>query len=329
MTEIILNSLLILGGLLSLYFGAEYLVRSAVAGAARLKISPLIVGLTVVAFGTSAPEMVVSVVSAVRGFPSVAVGNVFGSNILNIALVIGLLSLFMPLKAHRQLLRFDFPIMISGYVLLLLFLSDFSWPLIISGLNRIEGFFLLSCLGVYIVKLYRMESLAERPAEHAVETEEILKSVHFSQSWSGIIFFFLTGILLLGFGGDFLLKGAVWYASEVFLISERVIGVTVVAFSTSLPELITSIVALTRKESDISLGNIIGSNIFNTLGVLGIAAIVRPLTAVEGAFSFDIAVMFFISIFLWIFLAKSRSFGKLHGVFLLLVLSVYTFIILQ
>ncbi|MFW5800813.1 MAG: calcium/sodium antiporter [Spirochaeta sp.] len=315
----------IVAGLTALYFGAEFLLRGAVSGSLRLGISKLVIGLTVVAFGTSAPEMVVSVISAVQGHASIAVGNVIGSNIINIALVLGLLSLWLPVESHPKLLRFDIPVMFGSYGVMLLFVFGSVWPLQTGTITRIEGLLLLFLLGSYLVTIY-VKSRRKGVAESAVPIDAVEIAVETpSKEYAPLVIFalMLGGILLLGIGGELVVRGAVWYAGEVFFVSERVIGITIVAFATSLPELTTSLVAIKKKEVDISLGNIIGSNIFNSLGVLGIAASVAPLDAIESGFALDIGMMFLVSILLTLSLLIWGGLRRTSGLILLTALGFY------
>ena len=270
--------LMIVGGLVLLYFGAEGLVRGAVALALRLGLTPLVVGLTVVAFGTSMPELVVSLGAALGGRDAIAVGNVVGSNLCNVALILGLSALLSPIRAHAQLLRFDVPLMIATCGLLLVLLLD-------GGLGRLEGAGLAAGLVAYALFAV-WKARQERPKLQA----EIAESLPATTLPLGRAVLYCGGGLgLLVLGAQGLVEGAVVVATALG-VSEATIGLTVVAIGTSLPELATSVVAASRGEGDIALGNVVGSNVFNVLGILGTTALVRPL--VLGGVSFvDLAVM--------------------------------------
>ena len=321
----------ILAGIALLYFGAELLVRSAVSGAVRLSIPPLAVGLTVVAFGTSAPEIVVSMTSALKGFSSVAVGNAIGSNIINSALILGILSLFLPVFASRKIIRVDFPCMLAAYAaVVFVIMADLPF-FEVSTINRLEGLILIILLIIYLISVYKLSTKnIETLDESANEVEEEVKSASkfTNLSWALLITLFITGIIMLAIGGDLLLRGATWYAAEIFGVSERIIAITVVAFATSFPELFTSLVAIMHKESDISLGNIIGSNIFNSLGVLGIAALVNPISGLAENFTFDIISMCFFGLFIWIILWLNKKLYRYSAFILLAFYAVYLFFIL-
>ena len=279
-------------GLITLVAGAEFLVRGASRLASAAGISPLIIGLTVVAFGTSAPEMAVSVASSLSGRADIAVGNVVGSNIFNILLILGLSASILPLVVDQKMIRFEVPVMIAASLLAWWFCSD-------GTVNRAEGGVLFAGILAFTFRCLvvgRRESLEFRTATQSVAGDSTLESA--DSSGSGIlgILWQLTlvaaGLVLLVLGAGWLVGGATEVARR-FGVSELVIGLTIVAAGTSLPELATSIVAAIRGERDIAVGNVVGSNIFNLLGVLGLAAVVAPNgIAVAGqAAQFDIPVM--------------------------------------
>lgn len=260
--------LYLLAGLVLLYIGGEGLIRGSSSLALRLGLTPLVVGLTVVAFGTSAPELVVSVNAALADQGAIAIGNVIGSNTLNIGLILGITALICPLKVQNQILRLDAPIMIAVSLLALWILSDLD-------VGRVEGAVLVSGLLAYVVftVLYarRMKASAEVTAEYA-------EAVHTSGgSVLKDVVYVLGGLALLVAGARFMVDGSVGMA-RLFGVSEAIIGLTIVAVGTSLPELVTCVVAALKNEPDIALGNVIGSNIFNVLGILGGAALVKPMT---------------------------------------------------
>ncbi len=272
-------------GLVLLVFGADYLVKGASHLAGALGISPLIVGLTVVAFGTSAPEMAVSTASAWNGSADIAVGNVVGSNIFNVLFILGVSALIVPLVVSQQLIRLDVPIMIAASLLV--------WWLARDGaLGRLEAMLLFASVVAYTVFLIvqsRRET-AEIKAEYAegVEVTEPDGRPH----WALNVFWVVLGLAMLVLGSRWLVDGAVQLARG-FGVSELVIGLTIVAAGTSLPEVATSIMAGLKGERDIAVGNVVGSNIFNLLAVLGVAGLVSPgpVPVSANALAFDIPFM--------------------------------------
>ena len=265
--SVFVPTLSIFGGLVLLAAGAEGLVRGAASGARRMGLSPLLIGLTVVAYGTSAPELVVSVQAAVGGTPDVALGNVVGSNIGNIGLILGVAALMSPIRAKAQLLWVDIPIMIGVSALLLALLWD-------GVIGRLNGGVLMLGAGAYTVVCI----WGARDESQAVLEDLFDDGVPAKGSLGRDLLFGIGGLALLVLGARFLVSGAVTVA-EALDISTAVIGLTVVALGTSLPELATSVVAALRGQSDLALGNVVGSNVFNILGILGITACVQPLDA--------------------------------------------------
>ncbi len=265
-------------GLVLLYVGAEGLVRGSAALALRLGLTPLVVGLTVVAFGTSSPELVVSLQAALSDNGAIAIGNVVGSNICNVALILGLSALIRPLKVHTQLLRFDVPLVVVASVLLALLLLD-------GALGRLEGALLttgiVSYTGYILWKARTMNSgLQEEFAEALPARQGAL--------WRHVAFV-VGGLGLLVVGANLLVKGAVAVA-ETLGLSKAFIGLTIVALGTSLPEMATSLVAAVRREGDIAVGNIVGSNVFNILAILGLSSLAHPLQT-QGVAMTDLVVM--------------------------------------
>lgn len=262
-----LLAFLMLGaGLLLLYLGAESLVRGSAAFARRVGLTPLVIGLTVVAFGTSAPELAVSIDAALEGNGGLAAGNVIGSNISNIALILGVSALIAPLVVHAQVIRLDIPVMILITLLVAIASID-------GSLGRLEGAALTLGLVAYLsfsVMLARRETSPEVRAEFGSDVPQATRS-----AWVEIALM-AGGLALLVLGAEWLVDGAVTIARR-FGVSDAVIGLTLVALGTSLPELATSIVAAFKRHTDLAVGNIIGSNIFNLLGILGISALVAPL----------------------------------------------------
>lgn len=299
--------LLIAGGLILLFFGGEFLVKGSGALALRLGMSPLVAGLTVVAFGTSSPELVVSLQAALKGEGAIAVGNVVGSNIFNIGFIIALTALIVPLKVQLQILRFDAPWMVVVSVLTAFLLMD-------GGFSRVEGMGLALGLLVYVVATVRLARASAPSAEVAAEFEESVPKP--SGSVLRDLALIAAGLALLVLGSRLLVSGALTIARGMG-VSEAVIGLTIVAAGTSLPELAASLVAALKKEPDIALGNIIGSNIFNILGILGVAALARPLAA-PGIAALDLYVMIGFAAALALAIFTARRLDRWEGGVLLL-----------
>jgi len=272
-------------GLIALVAGAELMVRGASKLALSFGISPLVVGLTVVAFGTSAPEMAVSVQSAWSGQVDIALGNVVGSNIFNVLFILGLSALIVPLVVHQQIIRQEVPVMIGASLLL--------WAMAANGgISRWEGLLLASLIVGYtfiIIRKSRRETAAIK-AEYDEAFDGGAKG--WDAHWGVQILLILAGLALLVLGANWLVEAAVTFAKHLG-VSELVIGLTIVAAGTSLPEVATSIMAAIRGERDIAVGNVVGSNIFNILAVLGISASVAPgdLAVAPAMLAFDIPVM--------------------------------------
>lgn len=279
----------IVGGFVLLVVGGELLVRGASQLARALKISPLVIGLTIVAFGTSAPELAVSVQAAYSGNADVAIGNVVGSNIFNVLLILGASALIVPLVVSSQLVRRDVPLMILASGLTWWFGSD-------GNLDRVEGAVLFAGIIAYTTACV----ISSRREEQAVQVE-------FDKHWAATKFDFsgltkqvllmIAGLVLLAVGSNWLVSGSVWTAKQ-FGVSELVIGLTIVAAGTSLPEVVTSLVAAWRGERDIAVGNVVGSNLFNLLCVLGATSIIAPqgVNVSASALRFDIPVMFVVAV---------------------------------
>ncbi len=308
--------LLIIGGIL-LVIGAEALVRGASRLAASMGIPPIIVGLTVVAFGTSAPELAVSVSSALGGESDIAMGNVVGSNIINVLFILGITAVITPLVVHERIIFLEVPLMIVVSIVLFLFALG-------GNVNRLEGILLVVALLGYLAFLVRQgrkegsDVLAEYATEFS-ETDRTTKAVVRD------VVFVLVGLALLVGGSELFVGGAVDIA-ESLGVSELVIGLTVVALGTSLPEVATSILASLKGERDIAVGNIVGSNIFNILSVLGITAIVSSngIAAADAAINFDIPVMTGIAIILAPIIFTKREVSRWEGVLFLGYYFAYT-----
>ncbi|MCK5873727.1 MAG: calcium/sodium antiporter [Alcanivoracaceae bacterium] len=277
----LLNIGLIIAGFVVLVFGADWLVKGASRLALSLGMTPLVVGLTVVAFGTSAPELAVSVASAWSGQADLAVGNVVGSNIANVLLILGISALVAPLVVNQQLVRLDVPIMLGATVLFYVLSLD-------GRINLWDSILLAAGIVAYVVFLIR-ESRREKSALVLAEYEEAVES---GGTLTGDILWMVAGLVGLVAGAQLLVEGAVSLARH-FGVSELMIGLTVLAIGTSLPELATSVVAAMRGERDIAVGNVVGSNIFNLLSVLGFTGLVSlgQLPVAPAALALDIPVM--------------------------------------
>jgi len=260
--------LYLVGGLIMLFIGAEGLIRGSSNLAIKIGITPLVVGLTVVAFGTSTPELVVSLKAALLGNSSISLGNVVGSNIANIALILGVAALIRPLDVHANVIMREIPIMIVITVLFLFLLID-------GELGFIDGLIFVIGLVIYLIVNVLLARKEKNP-EVDSEFKEGLKS---KLGVPVSIVLMLAGLGLLILGANLFVQSAVAIA-KMFNVSDAIIGLTIVAIGTSLPELITSIVASYKKEADIAIGNVVGSNIFNILGILGITALIIPISSV-------------------------------------------------
>lgn len=304
-------------GLLLLYFGAEFLVRGSSSLALRFGLKPLLVGLTVVAFGTSSPELVVSVKAALNGSPDLTVGNVIGSNIFNTFFILGLAAAIRPLAIHVSLLKWDAPVALLSSLLLVLMLVN-------GKISTFEGVVLVFLIIAYITINVIMASKEKSP-EIAREFGEALDQRE--KNFFLLLFFIIAGIFGLVYGADLFVRGAI-RAARLLNVSEAVIGITVVGAGTSLPELATSLVAAIKKQGDISVGNIIGSNIFNILSILGISAIIRPIYTADITL-FDLGTLVF-SAFIILPLMKSRwVLEKKEGLLLVLFFLIYMAVILH
>lgn len=275
--------LLLLLGLALLLVGAEILVRGASRLALATGMSPLVIGLTVVAFGTSAPELAVSIGAARSGAPDIALGNVVGSNITNVLLILGVSALIAPLVVARQLIRVDVPIMVAVSVLALVFALD-------GGISRTDGAILAALLVGYTLLQVRLGRADPAAADTTLDTVD--GPPRGARAWILNIALVGGGLALLILGANWLVESATQIARQLGL-SELVIGLTVVAVGTSMPEIATSIIATIRGQRDLAVGNVVGSNIFNILGVLGVAAVVSPtgIPVSPAAVNFDMPVM--------------------------------------
>lgn len=314
----ILNVLFFALGLALLVVGAEALVRGAVRLAALLGISPLVVGLTVVAYGTSAPEAAVSARAALAGQPDLALGNVIGSNIFNILLILGVSAVITPLTVHLRLLLVDLWIMLAASAVV----GWFAW---IGSIPRWAGLLLLGSAVAYTVWCIRESRTENAPVRDEYAHEFAEHPTKRADSWVVSTGFVLIGLLLLVLGAHWLVQGSVAIAIALG-VSELIIGLTIVAAGTSLPEVATSIVAAIRGERDVAVGNVIGSNIFNILTVLGLASILAPsgVAVSAAAARFDIPAMIVVAAVCLPIFYTGRSVARWEGWLLLAGYVVYT-----
>ena len=309
-------------GLAGLYYAAEWLVRGSSRIARSFGVTPVVVGMTVVAFGTSAPELVVSAVAAIRGQSDVAVGNVIGSNIMNIALILGVCAVMVPIHVDRSFIRREIPIMIAvAFVVPVV-----AWN---GGISRLEALLLVAGFVIFTASSIRSAKLEPESAQtefRDFEEKAGWEPEPDEKLWFDVVLV-VIGILGLVVAAHLLVTAAVFFA-RVVGVSELVVGLTVVAVGTSLPELATSIVAARRSEPEIALGNVIGSNICNVLLILGVAATIRPITVAPGLLWFEIPVSIALSIVLVPLAYPRGRLGRASGVILLLSYVVFTTVLL-
>jgi cation:H+ antiporter len=295
------NVVLVVIGLVGLYLGGELLVRSASSLARALGISPMVIGLTVVAFGTSAPELAATLVAALRGAPELAVANVVGSNVANIGLILGLTALAYPLASNASFLRREVPWMLGATVLAL--------PLLFDGrLGRLEGLLLWVALAVFLLAVFRSGG------SPAVLVDDVGGGSATWRPWRDALGV-AVGVAVLAYGAHALVTGATALAL-IWGVPERVIGLTLVALGTSLPELASSLVAALRRETDIILGNVIGSNLFNLLAVLGTAAVIQPIAVPAAGLRIDLAIMLLFALAVPPLMLADRRLGRRRGALL-------------
>ncbi|WP_180897252.1 calcium/sodium antiporter [Martelella soudanensis] len=284
-------------GLVGLYFGAEWLVSGAVATARRVGISPLVASIVIVGFGTSLPELLVSVRAALAGAPGIALGNVVGSNIANILLIVGVAAVIFPISGWDRNVRRDAATMTASAVFLL-FLVQYD------VIGRVAGLVLLALLALFLFRTYRFavatETGPELPADGAIPVRKMTVLI-------------IAGLALLVVGAELLIRGATELASH-FGISDAVVGLTVVALGTSLPELATAVVAALKRHSDVAIGNVTGSCIFNVLCIIGATGAIAPLPVPQGFASFDVPVMLAATVFFALMLFFAPKFHRATGV---------------
>jgi cation:H+ antiporter len=306
-----LDVFILIGGLILLVFSGDWLVRGGASLAKRFKVSPMVIGVTIISLGTSAPELVVSLQAAVTGHPDISIGNVLGSNIANIALVLGVTALIIIIPVRRKTIWFDWSVMILAALLFFVFASDFT-------LSLWEGIILVVFLIAYVLYSLISSRNAMKNAVPEIPPYALGLSI-------GIVIISILGLVL---GSHFLVEGASNIAYKLG-VSERVISISVIAFGTSVPELATSVMAARRKELDISVGNLIGSNIFNIFGILGITAIVTDIPVSKESLSIDWMWMMGIFLLLFVFMQpiKNSRIRWWHGLVFLLIYVAYYYMI--
>ena len=319
----IIDSLLVLGGLALLVAGGEALVRGASGVALIARVTPAIIGLTIVAAGTSMPELVVSTQAAIEGSPGLAIGNVVGSNIFNIGAILGLTALVSPLRISGNTVRLEWPVMMLAGILLHLLARD-AW------VDRLEGGFLLTAMVTFMAYAVWIGRRASDPTEQAQFAQ--LATASFGRSGRAALLFNLVsvilGIGLLAGGSTALVRGAVGVASGLG-VSDTVVGLTIVAAGTSTPELITSLMAARRGQDDIAVGNVVGSNIFNVLGILGATALVHPVPVPPEILARDNWWMMGASLLLFPLMKSGMRINRFEGAVLLLGFMIYILLLIR
>lgn len=298
-----MDTIKIIFGLIALVFGGEWLLRSAVGLSQKLRVPKIVIGMTVVSMATSLPELIVSVQSALQGYPDLALANVVGSNIANLGLVLGVVLLFTRIHVTPSFYRADWPLMFVATLLLWWFIKD-------GNLTALEGLFLLIGLVLMLGYLFNYQ-------KQAVVANEEFNQI--SLKWFSIILLGGIGSASLAFGSDLLVNGSVGLARQLG-VSERIIGITLVSVGTSIPELAASLIAIYRKENAISLGNLLGSNMFNILVVLGITSLIHPLQVYDTQLlNFDLYVLLGIAALVLplVFIPKRMQLGWQEGLVLL------------
>ncbi|MBM7558392.1 calcium/sodium antiporter [Marinitoga litoralis] len=313
----ILDLVLIVLGMVLLIKGADYLIEGSVGFSRRIGVSELFTGLTLVAFGTSAPELFVSISAALNGSAGIALGNVVGSNITNIALILGLSLMVRRTTIPKSTLLYETPFVILISLTLLFMLLDGN-----NVLSNYDGLILLTYLIIFIAYMYNMAKNDKNIQEQLFE--ELNEAKKSEMSWNKIIFFVILGIVMLAIGGEITVRGASHFA-KILGLTETLIGVTIIAIGTSLPELVTSIIAAKKGTNDILIGNLIGSNAFNILVVLGITASIHPIVP-DRNITFDAIYMVGVVLLTELFLIRKREAGFWKGLVLFLSYIIYVVI---
>ena len=314
--ELLKSAIILVIGFVLLIKGADFFVEGSSSVAKKFNVPSLIIGMTIVAMGTSLPELAVSVTASMVGNNTLAVSNVAGSNIFNLMVVCGACALFTPLTIEKNTLLKEFPfsIICAGLLVVLGFLG--------MSLGRVDGIIFLAIFIVYLLWMIRSAKQARNAGDRLEEAEEefIEEEIKILPMWKCLLFI-VGGMIAIKFGGDFVVDGASAIAAG-FGLSQTLIGLTIVALGTSLPELVTSIVAARKDEVDMALGNVIGSNIFNILLILGVAAVISPITFLMENI-IDIVILIVMSLVVWIFAWTSKEINRKEGIMMLLMYAVY------
>lgn len=314
--ELLKSAIILVIGFVLLIKGADFFVEGSSSVAKKFNVPSLIIGMTIVAMGTSLPELAVSVTASMVGNNTLAVSNVAGSNIFNLMVVCGACALFTPLTIEKNTLLKEFPfsIICAGLLVVLGFLG--------MSLGRVDGIIFLVIFIVYLFWMIRSAKQARNAGDKLEEEEEefIEEEIKILPMWKCLLFI-VGGMIAIKFGGDFVVDGASTIAAG-FGLSQTLIGLTIVALGTSLPELVTSIVAARKDEVDMALGNVIGSNIFNILLILGVAAVISPITFLTENI-IDIVILIVMSLVVWIFAWTSKEINRKEGIMMLLMYAVY------
>lgn len=316
-----LTFLLFIIGFVLLIKGADYLVSGASSLAFKLGVAPLVIGLTIVAFGTSAPELIVNLMASISGNTDIAIGNILGSNIVNILIILGVSAIIYPITVQKSTIWKEIPFALLAVIVMAFMASD----ALIDGasssyLSRIDGLVLIS---FFVIFLYYIVGLAKQSPSDSAEKPKEMSLTH-------SVMYIIVGLVGLVVGGKWIVDGAVIFAKS-FGVSESLIGLTIVAIGTSLPEFATSVVAAYKKNSDIAIGNIVGSNIFNIFWILGISAFIAPLPFAP-ALTVDILVTLLATLllFLALFVGKRHTLEKWQGVvFILLYVGYIAFLLMR
>lgn len=322
-----MNILLLIGGLLLILIGANGLTDGAASVAKRLNIPSIVIGLTIVAFGTSAPELTVSVVSALKGSADIAIGNVVGSNIFNTLMIVGCTSLVAPIVVTRNTLKKEIPLCILSAVVLLICANDLFLDHAGENiLNRADGLLLLCFFLIFMGYTFAIAfpSATEPHSGEATADEEEIRTL----PWWRSILYIIGGLAALIYGGQLFVGGATGIARSLG-VSESIIGLTLVAGGTSLPELATSVVAALKKNPEIAIGNVIGSNLFNIFFVLGCSASITPLH-MSGITNFDLLMLVGSSVLLWLFglFFAKRTITRIEGSIMIITYIAYTTVLI-
>ncbi|MGD6803081.1 calcium/sodium antiporter [Rossellomorea vietnamensis] len=312
--------LLLISGFILLIKGADLFVDGSSNIARAFHVSPLLIGLTIVALGTSSPEATISIIAALNENTGVALGNVVGSNIINTALVVGVAAFIYPLEVKSETIRKEIPFTLLAGVVLLILVSDITLQEVNENLlSKGDGLVILLFFGIFLYYIFEV-------ARNSREKGKVDSSEESHTSWVKNAMITLAGLVGIIFGGDLVVRNATEIALNLGM-SQTLAGLTIVAIGTSLPELITSITAAKKKESEIALGNIIGSNIFNILFVLGTTAAIHPL-AVNSKITTDIIIMIFLTVILLLFSRSNYKIGKAEGIFLIIAYVLYMIFII-